>query len=92
MTPSSQMQWWPSGVEQNVDGVVREVPTRHVWASSVWITQEGVARRKWWNPVERRWHWDAEPLPICVNEWVASNIGGLRLADGERPDWLWCLP
>lgn len=31
---------------------------------------------------------DGEPLPICVNEWVASNIGGLRLADGERPDWL----
>jgi hypothetical protein len=60
------MQWWPSGVEQNVDGVVREVPVRHVWASSVWITQEGVARRKWWNPVERRWHWDAETLPLIV--------------------------
>ena len=61
-----QMQWWPSGIEQNVDGVVREVPQRHVWASSIWITQEGVARRKWWNPVERRWHWDAEPLPLIV--------------------------
>lgn len=61
------MQWWPSGIEQNEDGVVRELPQRHVWASSAWITQEGVARRKWWNPVERRWHWDAEPLPIVFD-------------------------
>ena len=60
------MQWCPSGIEQNEDGVVREVPTRHVWASSMWIAQDGVARRKWWNPVERRWHWDAEPLPLIV--------------------------
>ena len=69
LTPpfQNQMQWWPSGVEQNEDGVVREVPQRHVWASSIWITQDGVARRKWWwNSVERRWHWDAEPLPLIV--------------------------
>ena len=25
---------------------------------------------------------------ICVNEWVASNVGGFRLNDGQHPDWL----
>lgn len=60
------MQWWPSGIEQGPDGVVRELPQRHVWASSIWVTQEGAARRKWWNYVERRWRWDAEPLPLVV--------------------------
>ena len=58
------MQWWPSGVEQNDDGVVREIPQRYAWASSIWVSQEGVARRKWFNPVDRRWVWEAEPLPI----------------------------
>jgi len=29
-----------------------------------------------------------DPLELCVDEWVASNVGGLRLADGKRPDWL----
>ena len=66
------MQWWPSGIEQNEDGVVRELPQRHVWASSIWVTQDGVARRKWWNAVERHWHWDAEPLPLIV---VDSRAG-----------------
>ena len=31
---------------------------------------------------------DPAPLELCVNEWVASNMAGLRLADGTRPDWL----
>ncbi|HCH65791.1 MAG TPA: hypothetical protein DFR83_23515 [Deltaproteobacteria bacterium] len=31
---------------------------------------------------------DPNPLALCVNEWVASNMAGLRLADGTRPDWL----
>ena len=56
------MQRWPSGVEQNEDGPVREIPQRHVWASSIWITADGIARRKWWNPVTRAWHWDGAPL------------------------------
>ena len=73
------MQWWPSGIEQNVDGVVREIPQRHVWASSIWITQEGVARRKWWNYVERRWHWDAEPLPLII----ADGRAGIH-----APGWM----
>jgi hypothetical protein len=73
------MQWWPSGIEQGPDGVVRELPQRHVWASSIWVTQEGTARRKWWNPVERRWRWDAEPLPIIV----ADGRAGVH-----APNWM----
>ena len=29
-----------------------------------------------------------DALELCVNEWVASNAGGLRLVDGTRPDWI----
>ena len=71
--------WWPGGIEQGPDGVVRELPQRHVWASSIWVTQEGTARRKWWNPVERRWRWDAEPLPIIV----ADGRAGVH-----APNWM----
>ena len=73
------MQWWPSGIEQNEDGVVRELPQRHVWQSSIWVTQEGVARRKWWNAVQRRWHWDTHPLPFIV----ADGRAGIH-----APGWM----
>ena len=87
------MQWWPSGIEQGPDGVVRELPQRHVWASSIWVTQEGTARRKWWNPVERRWRWDAEPLPIIVvdgragvNQQPRNAAGAIASGRDERND------
>ena len=78
------MQWWPSGIEQNEDGPVREIPQRHVWASSIWITADGIMRRKWWNPVEKRWHWDAQPLPPTYDGYLRRGYHAPQFMTVER--------
>ena len=59
---------WPDGVEEGPDGAARELPQRHVWASAVWITQDGVARRRWFNVVAKTWRWDDAPLPFVFED------------------------
>ena len=62
------LEWWPAGIVQGPDGIARELPQRHGWASCIFVTQDGVARRRFWNPIARRWHWDARPLPLIVSD------------------------
>ena len=80
---------WADGEEIAPDGsVVREVPQRHVWTSSVWITQDGEAWRRYFNVVTKQWHWDAQQLPLVIDgdqegvslEWFTSTDRAIAMA------------
>jgi hypothetical protein len=80
---------WPDGVESAPDGsAVRQIPQRRVWTSSVWISQDGVAWRRFFNVVTKQWHWDAQPLSIVFEgeqdgfmlEWFTSTDRALAMA------------
>ena len=57
------------------DGAARQVPMRYVWSSSVWCTEDGTARRRYFNPVDGNgsWRWVEEPLPLTED--VCGNAG-----------------
>ena len=57
------------------DGAARQVPMRYVWSRSVWCTEDGTARRRYFNPVDGNgsWRWVEEPL--LLTEDVSGNAG-----------------
>ncbi len=57
------------------DGAARQVPMRYVWSRSVWCTEDGTARRRYFNPVDGNgsWRWVEEPLPLTED--VSGNAG-----------------
>ena len=67
------MNPWQEGIERGPDGLAREIPVKHVWASSVWITKRGVARRRWFNVATKAWAWDADRSPLAEDE--GGNVG-----------------
>ena len=86
---------WPYGEEIAPDGsAVREIPQRHVWASSVWINADGTAWRRHFNLVSRQWSWDDQPLPFIIDgsqdgvsiEWFTSTDRAVAMA------WLYRHP
>ena len=67
---------WRDGLERGPDGPARQVPTRHVWNSTVWVTKDGTARRRFFNPISGEWNW----APEMLNGERASG----EQASGER--------
>ena len=67
------MNQWKEGLERGPDGLVREIPVRHVWASGIFITKKGIARRRWYNVATQTWHWDPDRLPPTEDE--NFNVG-----------------
>ena len=63
---SSQVQW-PDGLERGPDGKCRQIPQKHVWSSSAWITRDGSARRRFYNPISEAWTWSDEPLQATMD-------------------------
>ena len=49
------------------DGEARQIPTKHSWASTYWVTREGVVRRRHYNFQKKRWRWEDQPM-IPVEE------------------------
>ena len=55
---------WRDGLERAPDGALaRQVPQPFTWSSSVWVTSEGAAYRRYYNPVDRSHAW--EPLELA---------------------------
>jgi hypothetical protein len=55
---------WPYGLIRGPDGLAREVPTKRVWASSIWCTKHGTCRRRHFNTVTTKWQWDRKTWPL----------------------------
>lgn len=69
---------WPDGVEESPAGQAREVVQRQVWSSSVWITRDGAASRRFYNAVTGAWRW--EDMALQLN--AAGERVGYHLAAG----------
>mgnify|MGYP007078116873 CR=1 FL=1 len=68
---------WPDGEMRAPGGGerMREVPQRHVWASSVWCSKTGLLWRRYYNGQLGTWHWEEEPMPL-VEEVVDGEETG----------------
>ena len=66
---------WPDQIIAGPDGAARQVPMRYVWSNSLWCTEDGTARRRYFNPVDGNgsWRWVKEPLPLTED--VSGNTG-----------------
>lgn len=68
---------WADGLERTPRGLAREMVQPTAWSSSVWITMDGAAYRRYYNPVARSWSaWEA--VEVSLND---DRIG-LALASG----------
>ena len=61
---------------------MRQVPVRHVWASSVWCTKEGELWRRHYDVISGDWRWDDAPIQYAFD---ARDRQGLYLDDAFRP-------
>jgi len=84
---------WRDGLERGPDGPARQVPTRHVWTSTVWVTKDGTARRRFFNPISGEWNWAPEMLNLVEDEmgnsgyaldWFTSVERAIALAWRKR--------
>ena len=65
---------WQDGVEHHGDTPLREIVQPNVWSSSVWISQDGEAYRKYYNPVARTWgEW--EGIPVSLDQERGARLG-----------------
>ena len=58
---------WRDGLVRGPDGACRQIPQQHTWRSVVFITKDGTARRRYWNPISQAWSWDAEAVPLAYD-------------------------
>ncbi len=65
----------PDQIIAGPDGAARQVPMRYIWSSSVWCTEDGTSRRRYFNPVDGNgsWRWVKESLPLTED--VSGNTG-----------------
>jgi hypothetical protein len=51
---------WRDGLVRGPDGVYRQLPQRETWASALFVTRDGVVRRRQYDPVNATWAWYEE--------------------------------
>lgn len=39
---------------------MRQVPMKHTWSATLWISKDGEAWKRYFNPVNGEWHWDED--------------------------------
>ncbi len=66
---------WVDGMERSPNGSrLREIPQKHVWASSLWISRDGEIWRRYYNFTRKRWHWDRDgPMEHILDD--ESRLG-----------------
>ena len=75
---------WTEGVVRGPSGhSMRQVPVRHVWASSVWCTKDGEVWRRHYDVITGGWRWDVDgPIQYAFDP---QGRQGLYLDDHFRP-------
>ena len=59
---------WKEGLERNQDGKVRQIPQKAVWSSSLWITRDGICRRRQYQIMSQTWVWADQPQSMMIEE------------------------
>ena len=58
---------WKPGLVHGPDGPSRQIVEQCPWRSGLFITRDGVARRRYFNFASGKWEWDAEPREFVMN-------------------------
>ena len=75
---------WSEGLVRCPNGhTARQVPMRHVWASSVWCTKDGTLWRRHFDVISGDWCWDVDGALQYAFD--AHGRQGLYLDDAFRP-------
>ena len=60
---------WRDGLEMGPDGECREMVQRlPVWTTTIWVTRDGAARRRYFNPILKIWTWDDTLMSVVEND------------------------
>ena len=94
---------WPDGLVRGPDGPARQIPQLHTWSSVVFITKDGTARRRHYNPVSKAWTFDAQPISMAfdsngdrlgyhvLGHWVSMERAVLLAWAHRHPDAPWTI-
>ncbi len=52
----------------NGRGLARQLPEEHIWTAQRWVTKRGDIYRRRWNPIDKNWEWDEEPVQLSLDE------------------------
>lgn len=76
---------WPDGLMRAPTGSwLRQVPTKHSWASTTWCSQEGQVWRRYFNAVTGEWRWNVDgPSKLAMEE--STGAMGYHLESGFTP-------
>ena len=70
---------WKYGLSKAPDdNRVRQIPTKHVWSSSLWISKDGVCWRRFFNPITQTWKREEKPHAYTFDK-DGTRIGLLLL-------------
>eukprot|EP00966_Prymnesium_polylepis_P051061 1181779-Prymnesium_polylepis.1 len=74
---------WTDGIIESPDGIARQLPERHVFSSAVFVTRDGIARRRFFNSVDQSWRWAEDPIMATLDSEgrVGYTIGWFRSID-----------
>lgn len=73
---------WPDGLVRGPDGPCRQIPQPFTWSSVVFITRDGTARRRHFNPATKTWTFDPRPLPMAfdaLGDRMGYHVAGRNL-------------
>ena len=60
---------WKDGLRNGPDGYCRQVPTKQEpWASTLWITKDGTARRRYFDILSQKSRWAETTAPLVLSE------------------------
>ena len=65
---------WRDGLEESPGGIARELVQPRVWNSTVWITRDGTACRRYYNSQTNTWTW-GEVLDVTFDPDTQERVG-----------------
>ena len=73
---------WNYGVLKRERKLFRQVPVKHVWSSTLWISRDGECFRRFYNPIAHAWTWSDDAQCIVLDE---HGRAGLQILNQWTP-------
>ena len=78
-----QMIRWRDGIVTSPDGLAREIPQKHAYSRSLFVTKDGAARARIYNFVSQTWSWEDDSVQPTMHE-----DGRMGLRDNAIGHWV----
>ena len=62
------IQWRPGLLKAPHGRLARQLPEDHIWTAQRWITKKGDIYRRRWNPIQKVWQWEDQPIQLSLDE------------------------